>query len=66
MVLGGGISAISGLAYYKGSLYHVIRRLLERFLILDGMIKGIFLKPLNPKDYPSNLTIVKLAVSHNE
>jgi glycosyltransferase involved in cell wall biosynthesis len=43
----------------KGSLYRALYSLLLRLLIMDGTIRGFFLKPMNPEKHPLKFTIVE-------
>src|SRR5438105_10752097 len=56
-------TVIAGDAYRKGGLYRSVRSLLERIFIMDGMVRGFFLKPAEPESYPGKLEIIKRAPS---
>lgn len=47
-------------AYRKRSLYRTVASLLERTLIVDGTIRGFFLKPLDAKHYPAKVDVIKM------
>ncbi len=46
-------------SYRKRSLYRAFFSLLLRILIADGTIRGFFIKPLNPDNYPCTFDVVK-------
>jgi len=54
-----------GIAARKRSLKRALFTLSQRFLVLDGTIRGLFLKPFDPADYPGSYEVITNAVSTN-
>jgi glycosyltransferase involved in cell wall biosynthesis len=51
--------ALVGDAYRKGSVNRTMYSLLQRMLILDGTVRGFFMKPLPPREYPDRLDVIQ-------
>lgn len=45
--------------YRRQSLSLTLSSLLKRLLIVDGTVRGLFLKPLDPNQYPEKLEVIK-------
>ena len=45
--------------YRKQSVSLTVASLLKRLLIVDGTVRGFFLKPLDPQSYPEKLDVIK-------
>ncbi len=54
------ISIIAAWTLYKRNFNHVVCRIFERILTLDGTIKGVFMKPIDPNKYKDNPEIIKI------
>jgi GT2 family glycosyltransferase len=47
--------------FRKRSLYLTVASLLKRFFILDGTIRGLFLRPLEPESYSAKFEVIQSA-----
>jgi hypothetical protein len=53
------LTVLSGYTFRKRSLYRTAFSLLNRVLVLEGSIRGLFLPPLDPQAYLTGLEVVK-------
>jgi hypothetical protein len=53
------LAAVLGDACRRGDIKTTFYSIIQRFVMLEGTIKGFLLHPMNPDGYPCNVDVVK-------
>jgi glycosyltransferase involved in cell wall biosynthesis len=46
---------MAGIAVRRRSFYRMIYSVVQRLLVLDGTVRGLFIRPMDPETYPCNI-----------